>query len=378
VDFTWTAAQHAAFESIVAQVSGVGAVDGIADRPYDRKDWLRLGELGLLGPSVPTEFGGAGLGALDTALRIEAFGRGCADTGLVFAANAHSFACAAPLAEYGGDAVKRRLLPGMCAGRLIAGNAMTEAGAGSDVARLATTAEEVPGGYRLTGEKSFVTNGPVADAFVVFATTDPRAGHLGVTAFVVERDAPGLVAGEPFAKMGLASAPAGTVTFDGCFVPDDQVLGAPGLGGAIFQRSMSWERSCLFAGYLGLLDRVLERCVAHVRNRRQFGHRIAEFQSVANRVVDMKLRAESGRLLLYRACWELDRGNGAALEVALAKLAVSEGVLASALDAVRVFGGQGYQREHGIETVLRDAVPATIFSGTSDIQRVLIARELGL
>jgi alkylation response protein AidB-like acyl-CoA dehydrogenase len=375
VEFGWTPEQSAAYETTLAQVRAVFGKEG---RTPERDDWLRLGELGLLGLPVPVGYGGGGLGALDTARRVEALGRGCPDTGLVFAANAHSFACAMPLAEYGNDELRDRLLPGLCDGTVVAGNAITESEAGSDVSRLMVTAREVPGGFLLDGEKTFVTNGPIADIYVVYATTDPRAGHLGSTGFVVERGGSGIEVGEPFAKMGLDGALAGTLKFTECYVPDTHVLGAPGQGGAIFQRSMGWERSCLFAGFLGLLDRIIDRCVEHAGTRRQFGRRIAEFQSVANRIVEMKLRAESARLLLYRACWELDQGRPAALEVALAKLAVSEGVLAGALDAVRVFGGLGYQRAYGVEAFLRDAVPSTIFSGTSDIQRVVIARELGL
>jgi alkylation response protein AidB-like acyl-CoA dehydrogenase len=184
--------------------------------------------------------------------------------------------------------------------------------------------------------------------------------------------------GEPFEKLGLSSCPAGQVTFDNCFVPADQVLGAEGQGSAIFQHSMGWERTCLFAGYLGLIDRLVERCVDHARSRRQFGRPIAEFQAVANRIVDIKLRTESARWLLYRACWEMDQQHHPVLSVALAKLAISEAAVASALDAVRLFGGRGYQKDDGIETLLRDTVPSTIFSGTSDIQRVMIAKELGL
>ena len=379
MNFGWSPELAARYEELLAAVRAAFA--GAARPPdgfYSRADWTCLGELGVLGLSVPAAFGGAALGALPTARLIEAFGRGCPDTGLVFGASAHLFACAMPIAEFGTDPVRKHLLPGMCSGELIGGNAMTEEGAGSDVSALAVTADEVPGGYRLNGTKSFVSNGPMSDVFVTYATTDPRAGHLGVTGFVVCRDAAGLVVGEPFSKMGLSSCPAGIVRFEDCFVPDDQVLGFPGQGGAIFQRSMGWERTCLFAGYLGLLDRVVEQCVAHATARRQFGHRIAEFQSVANRIVDIKLRTESARWLLYRACWEMDQGTPSALNVALAKLAVSEGAVACALDAIAVFGGRGYQRADGIEAVLRDTVPSTIFSGTSDIQRTIAARELGL
>ncbi|MDN3259867.1 acyl-CoA dehydrogenase family protein [Streptomyces sp. CSDS2] len=377
MDFSWSPEQRAAQDAVAQAVRDV-----FEDSPvtgfFTPKHWRALGELGLLGLCVPTRYGGRGLGALETAGMVEAFGRACTSTGLVFAASAHLFACTVPVAAFGSAAVKERLLPGLCSGELVAGNAMTEAEAGSDVSRLAVHAERTAGGWLLTGEKSFVSNGPAADVYVTYATTDPDAGHLGVTAFVVERTAAGLTAGEPFGKLGLSACPAGTVTFDGCYVPDEQVLGEEGTGGAVFQHSMGWERACLFAGYLGLMDRLLDRSVEHARTRRQFGHRIGDFQAVSGRVVDMKLRLDSARLLLHRACWEMDRGDDATLSVALSKLAVSEGALASAVDAVQLFGGRGYRSEDGIEAYLRDTLPGTIFSGTSDIQRLLIAKELGL
>ncbi|HEY5836341.1 acyl-CoA dehydrogenase family protein [Streptomyces sp.] len=379
MEFGWTAAQTARFEDTLAAVAEAFPP---GERPsagfYTRTSWRRLGKLGLLGLSVPVRYGGGGLGALDTAHQMEALGRGCAHTGMVFGAGAHLFACAMPIADFGTAAARERFLPGMCGGELIAGNAMTEAEAGSDVARLAVAAVRVPGGWVLNGEKSFVTNGPEADVFVTYATTDPAAGHLGTTGFVVARSAAGLTVGEPFGKMGLDEVPAGGLRFADCFVPDDQVLGEPGSGGAIFQHSMGWERACLFAGFLGLYDTLVERCVRHARDRRQSGRRIADFQAVSHRVADMKLRLEAARLLLYRACWEMDQGGPATLAVALSKLAVSEGLVAGALDAVRIFGGRGYTRADGVEAVLRDAVPTVLFSGTSDVQRNLVARELGL
>ncbi|MBV2156570.1 acyl-CoA dehydrogenase family protein [Kitasatospora sp. SUK 42] len=381
MDFEWSPEQRTAQNSVLEAVRAAFGGESAGPGPtgfFTGKDWRTLGDLGLLGLCVPTRYGGRGLGALETAGLVEAFGRGCPDTGLVFAASAHLFACAVPIAEFGTDEVRERLLPGLCSGELVAGNAMTEAGAGSDVSRLAVTAERVAGGYLLNGEKSFVSNGPAADVYVTYATTDPAAGHLGVTGFVVERGTPGVIVGEPFEKLGLLACPAGTVTFENCLVPAEQVLSAEGTGGAVFQHSMGWERACLFAGYLGLMERLIERCVDHARTRRQFGRGIGGFQSVANRIVEMKLRLDGARLLLHRACWQMDQGADSVLSVALSKLAVSEGAVASALDAIQVFGGRGYQREHGIEAFLRDTVPGTIFSGTSDIQRLLIAKELGL
>lgn len=379
MQFDWTAEQDKAYHDTLT-ATRKRFPEPVHGRCFEREEWRFLGEAGLLGLSIPEEYGGGGLGALDTARQVEALGRGCADTGLVFGAGAHLFACAMPLARFGTESAKRRFLPGLASGELVAGNAMTEEDAGSDVSRLATRATRVPGGYLLNGTKSFVTNGPVADVYVAYATTDPHAGHLGITGFVVPRGTEGVSAGSPFEKMGLTSVPAGTVTFEDCFLPEEYVLGAPGQGGAIFQHSMGWERACLFAGYVGMLERVLERSVEHARTRRQFGGPIGANQAVAHRLVDGRLRLESARLLLYRACWEMDAGRQSPLSIALSKLAVSEAAVAGALDAVGVFGARGYLRDagSGIESALRDAVPATIFSGTSDIQRLIIAREMGL
>jgi alkylation response protein AidB-like acyl-CoA dehydrogenase len=343
-----------------------------------RAAWPYCGELGLLGLCVPTGFGGGGRGALDTAHLIEAFGRGCLDGGLVFAACAHLLACAVPIAEFGTPELAARLLPGMCAGTLVAANAMTERDAGSDVSNLSTRAVRDGDCYLLTGEKSWASNAPVADLFVTYAVTDPSAGHLGVSAFVVERATPGVLVDGPFAKMGLGSCQAGSVRFAQCRVPTGNLLGSPGQGGVVFQHSMAWERACLFAGYLGLMDRLVERCVAHARERRQFGRRLADFQAVSHPIAEMKLRLEAARMLLYRACFRLDSGDFAPMDAALSKLAVSEAAVRAALDTMQVFGARGYLVDEGIEAALRDTVPARLFSGTSEIQRELIANGLGL
>jgi len=376
MEFGWAAEQTARYDEALAAARRFAPETGAPGIAPEA--WRALGEHGLLGASVEAKFGGAGLGALDTARMFEAFGRGCPDTGLVFAAAAHLFACAMPVAEFGTPATRERLLPGMCAGEVVAGNAMTERGAGSDVSTLATTATPVDGGYLLNGVKTFVSNGPAADVFVTYATTDPGAGHFALTAFAVGRDTAGLNVGEPFGKLGMASCPASEVEFAGCFVPDEGVLGERGQGSIVFQQSMLWERTCLFALYVGLQDRLIDDVVSHARERGQFGRPLREFQSVSNRIVEMKLRLESGRLLLYRACWVLDQGEPDAMSSALSKLAVSEGALAGAVDAVQIFGGRGYLTGQGAEAALRDAVGGTIFSGTSDIQRQIVARELGL
>jgi alkylation response protein AidB-like acyl-CoA dehydrogenase len=376
MEFGWTPEQRQRYERTVTDTAAALGAD--TEPEFSRDRWALLGKLGLLGASVPTRYGGGGLGALDTARQFEAVGRACPDTGLVFAAAAHLFACVMPILTFAPEALRDRLLPGLCGGDLVAGNAMTEHDAGSDVGTLATTATAAPDGFVIDGTKSFVSNGPVADVFVTYAVTDPSAGHWGITAFVVDAGRAGIRVGQPFAKLGMDGCLASEVEFDGCFVPSDAVLGEPGQGSAVFAHSMGWERACLFALYVGVQDRLVERAREHVRQRRQFGRRLSEFQSVSNRIVEMKLRVESARLLLYRACWAIDNDEPATLFAALSKLAVSEGVLASATDAVQLFGSRGYLREYGIEAALRDAIGGTIFSGASDVQRQLIAMELGL
>jgi alkylation response protein AidB-like acyl-CoA dehydrogenase len=381
MDFSWTAEQDGLYEQ-AREFAARRLSPELAGRrgsPFRvEPEWRLCGEAGLLGAAVPERYGGRGHDALTVARVVEGFARGCSDLGLVFSACAHLFACAMPIAEHGTDELKQRLLPGLASGALVGANAITEAEAGSDVFSLATRAVRDGSCYRLTGAKTYVTNGPVADCFVVYASTAPEHGYLGVTAFVVAGDAPGLTRGEPFAKIGLTGAPVCEVRLDDCQVDARDVVGAEGGGAAVFHSSMSWERACLFAQYLGVMDRQLDEVVAFARRRRQFGKPLGRHQAVAHRIADMKLRLEAARLLLHRACWAKARGDASTLDVSLAKLAISEAAVRSGLDAIRIAGGFGIAADSGVGTALMDALPATIFSGTSEIQRDLIARGLGL
>ncbi|WP_194911805.1 acyl-CoA dehydrogenase family protein [Catenulispora rubra] len=342
-----------------------------------RLAWKDAAAAGLTGLCVSQEYGGAGLRALDTALALEAFGRSCTDMGLVFGVAAHLLSCAVPVQDFGTAAAKE-LLAGMAAGDVVAGNAMTEDEAGSDIGRIRSTATLTDEGYVLHGEKSFVSNGPISDVFVTYAVTDPTAGFLGVSAFAVPRELDGVVVGEPLRKMGLDGCLAARVRFEGCVVPAEYLLGSEGGGGAIFQHSMAWERGVLFAGYLGQMARQLAECVDHANNRRQFGQKIGGFQAVSHKIARMRQRLESARLMLYRACWLLDQGRTDVVAIAMAKTAVSEAAIANSLDAMQLFGSMGYLVDAGIEGQLRDSLPTTIFSGTTEIQMELIARGTGL
>lgn len=379
MNFEWSDAQEqlyaAAHEYALARLRGAAPS---APCGFSRERFRRCGEFGLLGLSAPSEIGGLGLDALSTARVIEGFAKGARDPGLVFAACAHLFACLMPIVESASEELRARLGPRLCSGEWVGANAITEAEAGSDVFALQTSAVREGDYYVLNGTKSYVTNGPDADVILVYAVTNRAHGYLGISAFVVESTMPGVVRGQPFEKMGLSGSSIGPVYFEDCRVPATHLLGVEGGGASVFNASMGWERACLFALYLGAMEDELEVTIEHARRRKQGGRSIGRFQAVAHRIVDMKLRLDAARLLLYRACWRFDAKKDASLAISLSKLAVSEAAVRSALDAVRIHGGLGVMSEIGVESHLRDAVPGLIFSGTSEIQRDLVARWLGL
>jgi hypothetical protein len=346
---------------------------------FSRELWRECARMGITGLPVPAEFGGTGLDPLSCAIALEALGYGCRDGGLVFALSAHILACAVPVWRHGNEMQRRRYLPGLCDGSLIGAHAITEPESGSDTFSMRTRAERTPDGWRLNGTKTFVSNGPVADVMVVFAVTDPAKGfHGGLTAFVLERGMSGLSTGQKFDKMGLRTSPIGEVLFDDLRVGDDAVLGNVGGGAAIFATAMDWERILLVAGHVGIMERLLETAVSYARTRKQFGQVIGKFQAVAHKIADIKVRLEAARLLTYRAAWQLESARNSSLIASITKLHVSEALVATGLDVVQLHGGYGFMTEYEVERALRDSVGATIYSGTSEMQRNIIARWLGL
>ncbi|MCB9557502.1 MAG: acyl-CoA dehydrogenase family protein [Deltaproteobacteria bacterium] len=381
MNFDPTDDQRELFDNVLAFASKALAEDPRerdAAHQFDRNGWQQAAEFGLTGLNIAGEYGGMGHDAVTTALAMEAFGQGCHDMGLVFSVAAHLFACATPIDEFGSQELKSRLLRKLAAGELVAANAATESEAGSDIHAMKTRATRDGDDYVISGAKTYVTNGPIGDVFVTYATTNPAFGYMGITAFVVERDRQGVATGQPFHKVGLRSSPTGAVYFEDCRIPVANRLGEEGQGGMIFRSSMIWERACLFACYVGMLQRQLNQVVEYARTRKQGGKLIGKYQAVSHRIVDMKLRLEAARLLVYRACFNRDQGRDATADIALAKIAVSEAAVQSGIDAIRVLGGNGVVDEYHVERMLRDAIPSTIFSGTSEIQRNLVAATLGL
>ncbi|MFI6402041.1 acyl-CoA dehydrogenase family protein [Streptomyces sp. NPDC050548] len=348
------------------------------DGVFAEKNWRKCAATGLLGLPVPAEYGGQDADATTTTAALEALGYGCRDNGLLFSLHAHLWAGVSPIVRFGSAGQKERYLPAMCAGESIAGHAMSEPGSGSDAFALTTSVTRRGGNYVLNGSKTFVSNAPIADVLLVFAVEERRRGFAGVSAFLVDRDTPGLTVSKPLSKMGLRTSPMGDVRLDDCEIPAACLLGPEGAGMAVFTWTMERERSFILATALGTMRRDLERCVEHARTRHQFGQPIGSFQAVSHRIVDMRMRLDVSRLLLRRLARLTDRGEPTAVEAALAKVYVSEAFVQSGLDAIQIHGGYGYSTEYEVERDLRDALASRIYSGTSEIQRDLAARHMGL
>ncbi len=381
MDFSWTDEQLVFKRAVVGFAQKELNHDMIArdhQSSFSRELWKKCAEFGIQGLPFPEEYGGADADILTTMLTMEGLGYACRDNGLIFGINAQLWSVQMPIFTFGTDAQKEKYLPGMCRGEIIGAHGMTEPDTGSDAYHLRTRAERRGAGYLLNGSKMFVTNAPVADLAVVFATVDPSKGMWGITAFVIEKDTPGFSISRDIEKMGLRTSPMGELVLQDCFIPDENRLGPEGAGSRIFNHSMEWERSCILASHLGAMEFQLETCIQYARDREQYGQPIGKFQSVANRIVDMKVRLETARLLLYKVAWLKKIGQPAVMEAAMAKLYLSECFVQSGLDAIRTLGGYGYMTEFEVERDLRDAIGGVIYSGTSDIQRNIIARLLGL
>jgi alkylation response protein AidB-like acyl-CoA dehydrogenase len=374
--------EQTAFFDAVADFAQTLPRDEVRDHDraavFPRESWRRCGEFGIHGLPAPVEFGGGGADALTTILALEALGYGCTDNGLVFAINAHMWTSVVPLWHFGSEEQRRAWLPGLCSGELIGCHAMTEPDAGSDPFSITASASRMEGGWALKGRKTFISNAPVADLVIAFARTSEGIGPYGITAFLVPGGTPGMDVSGEIDKMGLRTSPMAEVAFDGCVVPESAVLGRVGRGAEVFMRSMAWERACIMASQIGLMRRTMETCIAYARERKQFGQPIGRFESVADKIADMRVAVDAGRALALRVGWLMDHGRDTTLESAIAKLFISEANVRTHLDAVQIHGGYGYTTEFEVERALRDAVGGRIYSGTSEIQRRIIAKRLGL
>jgi alkylation response protein AidB-like acyl-CoA dehydrogenase len=381
MDFSWSDDQLKLRETIVEFAQKQLKDDLIkrdSESEFPKDQWQKCADFGILGLPFPEEYGGKGESVLSSVYAMEALGYGCKDNGLMFGLSAQIWDVQMPILNYGSEHQKNKYLPKLCNGEMIGAISMTEPQSGSDAFSISTTAEKKADHYILNGSKTFVTNGPVADLFIVFATINKRMGFMGITAFLVEKDTLGFQIGNNIPKMGLKTNPWCELFFDNCKVPIENRLGKEGNGLAIFNEAMGWERSCILATYIGSMERQLENTIKYANERKQFKQSIGKFQSVSNKIVDMKIRLETARLILYRSVWTKEKFGSAPLDSAMTKLYLSDSWVKSCLDAVQIHGGYGYTTEFELERDLRDSVGTTLFAGTSEIQRNIIAQHLGL
>jgi alkylation response protein AidB-like acyl-CoA dehydrogenase len=376
----WTDEQRALREGFAGSFAAWGEDHHQRDRDaeFPADQWKLIGESGLLRLPFEPEYGGLGQDLLTTMHVLEGLGYRCRDAGLNFCVSTHMVSTGVPIQRFGSPYLKERYLPRICDGSWIGAHAITEAQGGSDAAGMKTTAVRQGDDFVLNGQKCYISSAPIADVFLVYVRTAPGTGPFGITTFVVDRDTPGLEIGPPIEKMGLKTSPLGNLTFTDCVVPATNVVGHVGKGFLVLDHVMKWEILCCFTISLGTMQFRLERCVEFVRSRIQFGSPIGSYQLVSSKIVDMKIGAENARKWLFGSAEKFLAGEDVTTDIAVAKLITSEANLKSASDAVQIFGGRGYLTETGMEKDLRDAVGGTIYSGTSEVQRVKIARLLGI
>jgi alkylation response protein AidB-like acyl-CoA dehydrogenase len=345
---------------------------------WDQRIWQKMADGGLIGAPIPEEYGGTGLSCLDTCLVKEGFTYGAHDGGVALAWGASSILCAVPIWKLGTEAHRQKYLPKMCSGDWLGAFCLSEPGSGSDAAGMKTRAIKKGDRYILNGTKMWITNGPIANHFIVTAVTEPGAKAFGISTFIVEKGFKGFRVGQHIDKMGVRTSLTSEIVFEDCEVPEENLLGElnTGFTGTV-KTIFGWERSCLLAPSLGGQRANYERCVQYAKERVQFGKPIAKFQAVRHMIADMKIRYELGRNLLHRVAWHLDKGEDPPLvDAAIAKVQLSEASQLTARDAIQIHGGNGFTTEYHVERGLRDSMLGTIGGGTSEIQRSIIARSV--
>ena len=377
----WTE-QQLEFQNAVSQLGNALSKNHIEldqRAEFSREKWQFIKESGVLRLAYPKQYGGKQQDIVTTMGALEQLGYCCEDAGLNFVTSTQIASVGLPLLRFATDAQKAKFLPKICSGEKICAHAITEPGGGSDAFGMRTTAILNKDKYVLNGNKTFISNGPIADLFAVYVLTDKDKGVMGgASVFLIERETPGFEIGEPIAKMGLRTSPLCELVFKHCEIPVENMIGKPGMGFSILDYVMKREVLYSFIISVGEMQRRLEKCIDYAKKRKQFGQPIGSFQAIANKIVDMKIGVTNSRESLYRAGKRVQEKQNATIDLAMAKLMTSENNVASALNAIQIFGGNGYMTEYGIEKELRNSVAGTIYSGTSEIQRNRIAGMLGL
>jgi butyryl-CoA dehydrogenase len=336
----------------------------------------KMAKLGMMGIYFPKEYGGAGGDVLSYAMAVEELAKVCGTTAVVL--SAHTSLCCAPIFENGTEEQKKKYLPDLLSGRKLGAFGLTEPGAGTDASGQQTMAVLDGDHYVLNGSKCFITNGNVADVFVVFAMTDKKAGNHGISAFIVEKDFPGFTQGKHEKKMGIRGSSTCDLIFEDCIVPRENLLGKEGKGFKIAMQTLDGGRIGIASQALGLGEGAVDETVKYVRERVQFGQRLSQFQNTQFQLADMACRMQAAQYLVYAAAMKKQNHEEYGEDAAMAKLFAAEAASDVTRRAVQLFGGYGYTREYPVERMMRDAKITEIYEGTSEVQRMVIAKHLGV
>lgn len=336
--------------------------------------WTKLGEMGLLGITVEEEFGGANMGYLAHVIAMEEISRASASVGLSY--GAHSNLCVNQIALNGSKEQKRQYLPDLITGKNIGALAMSEANSGSDVMSMQLFAEKKGDHFRLNGTKMWITNGPDADVFVVYAKTDKHTDHKNITAFIIEKSFPGFSTAQKLDKLGMRGSNTCELVFRDCLVPETNILGSFNHGAKVLMRGLDYERTVLAAGPVGIMQACLDVVIPYVHERKQFNQAIGEFQFIQGKLADMYTQISAARAYLYNVAIACDQNRVSRKDAAGVILYTAERATQMALQAIQILGGNGYINEYPTGRLLRDAKLYEIGAGTSEIRRMLIGREL--
>lgn len=330
--------------------------------------WKKISDFGFLGLTIGEKYGGLEESYLTASLAIEALGYGCKNNGFVFAVMNHIWVCQNLIYLYGTELLKDKYLERMVNGELPGAIAITEAESGSDALAMKTTAVEKDGFYILNGTKMFISNGPIANLFIVFALTEEGINRK-ITAFVVDRNFEGVSTGKEIEKMGLGACPTSELILNHVCVPKENVLGQLNSGAMLMTAALEWERFYEFVPHIGVMQRIMELSIEQAKARKQFSKPIEEYQAISHKIAEMKIAIEMSRQMMYKIAWLKDNGKSAYEETAIFKTYVSENYIKTCRDAMQIFGAYGYSKEYEIERELRDALASSIYSGTNEMQK---------